>query len=382
MDRELGLNILSDIMRWDDERAQREFQWLRLMARLKYDGYRDFLAGVRFFETLAHWLQQFEPEERETAYQFVRRKLVYIGSAEINHLADRFYHQEVEDHLLRAASQQCGVPPYRVWTNTAATEEFERQKRKMLFMALSDGARMDVIRHANVRNLSNEQFVGVTQADDEKWEDLLKELRKDLKDDSARFSSIYLIDDFTGSGNSLLRPVDKKEGDWKGKLMRFRTSIQKLTENKIADNRYLEGGWRLRVHHYIGGYDAKVKIAEREAAARRRYEGEGWFNAVKFSFGMELRKDFPIQSEGNGNEDFIALTDKYYNPSIEDRHTDVGGVKIISLGFGACGFPLVLEHNTPNNSVALLWAEADSGEKDGVKYRAMRPLFRRRPRHF
>jgi len=377
MDQELGLNILSDIMQWPDDRARQEFRWLRLMARLKYDGYRDFLAGVRFFERLAHWLQQFQLDERETAYQFIRRKLVYIGSAEVTHLAKRFYHQEVESRLLQTVSQRCGIPTYRVWTDAAAIEEFGRQKRKTLFMALSDGAGIDVIRHANVRNLSNEQFVGVTQADDEKWDDLLKELRRDLNDETAKFSLVYLIDDFTGSGNSLLRPDDKKKDEWKGKLMRFRTSIKKAT-----DNPYLDNGWALCVHHYIGGYEASENVKTREAAARRRYESEGWFNAVNFSFGMILPKNCPIQSEGNGNEDFIVLTDKYYNPSIQDRHTEVGGVKKITLGFGACGFPLVLEHNTPNNSVALLWAEAEPSEKDGTKYPEMRPLFRRRPRHF
>lgn len=376
MDWELGLNILGDIMQWSDDRARQEFLWLRLMARLKYDGYRDFLAGVRFFESLAHWLQQFRMDERETAYQFIRKRLVYIGFAEMTHLAELFYHQEVEGRLLQAVSQRRGIPTYRVWTDAAANEEFRKQKRKTLFMALSDGARIDVIRRANVHNLSNEQFVGVTQADDEKWDDLLKDLRKDLSDDSAKFSFVYLIDDFTGSGNSLLRPHEEKEGEWKGKLIRFWKSIR-----EIAD-KYLENDWALCVHHYIGGYEASENIKRREAAARRRYEGEGWYNAVNFSLGMPLPKNCPIQSEGNGNEDFIALADKYYNLSIQDRHTAVGGVEKIALGFGACGFPLVLEHNTPNNSVALLWAEAEPCEKDGTMYPEMRPLFRRRTRHF
>ena len=35
--------------------------------------------GMRFIESLATWLQQFKPEERETAYAFVRHTLVYIG---------------------------------------------------------------------------------------------------------------------------------------------------------------------------------------------------------------------------------------------------------------------------------------------------------------
>ena len=43
------------------------------MARLKYDGYRDFQASMRFIESLATWLQQFEPHERETAYALAAR---------------------------------------------------------------------------------------------------------------------------------------------------------------------------------------------------------------------------------------------------------------------------------------------------------------------
>ena len=78
-------------MRWSDERALDEFQWLRLMARWKYDGYSDFLAGVRFIESLVTWLQQFDIEDRELAYKFVRKYLVYISQSEIKRLVEIFY---------------------------------------------------------------------------------------------------------------------------------------------------------------------------------------------------------------------------------------------------------------------------------------------------
>ncbi len=47
MKRERALKVLSEIMRWDGERADHEFAWLSLMAQIKYDGYRDYLAGSR-----------------------------------------------------------------------------------------------------------------------------------------------------------------------------------------------------------------------------------------------------------------------------------------------------------------------------------------------
>jgi hypothetical protein len=47
------------------------------------------------------------------------------------------------------------------------------------------------------------------------------------------------------------------------------------------------------------------------------------------------------------------------------------------LGYKECALPLILEHNTPNNSISLLWAETTGAH--GAH--AMRPLFRRVTRH-
>src|SRR3954470_8345888 len=101
MKEDLALKVLSQIMHWDDERARQEFAWLKLMSRLKYDGYRDFQAGMRFLESLSVWLSQFGPEERETAYDFVRNTLAYVGPAELQRLVDLFYPRSVRDRLNR-----------------------------------------------------------------------------------------------------------------------------------------------------------------------------------------------------------------------------------------------------------------------------------------
>lgn len=59
MNQDFVLKTLSTVMNWETDRARLEFAWLRLMSRIKYDGYQDFLAGMRFIETLADCLQQF-----------------------------------------------------------------------------------------------------------------------------------------------------------------------------------------------------------------------------------------------------------------------------------------------------------------------------------
>ena len=96
---------------------------------------------------------------------------------------------------------------------------------------------------------------------------------------------------------------------------------------------------------------------------------------------MTLPHDLPINTNGERHDKFIELTEIYYDPVLRTKHTDVGGVTHLGLGYGGCALPLVLEHNTPNNSVALLWADTDGGIRNGVPVSAMRPLFRRRQRH-
>ena len=65
-----------------------------------------------------------------------------------------------------------------------------------------------------------------------------------------------------------------------------------------------------------------------------------------------------------------SIIETYYDPSAKDMHPEWGGD--VPYGYKECGLPLVLHHNTPNNSLFLLWAE------DSAK---VRPLFPRISRH-
>lgn len=365
MNGNLALGLLSDLMGWSDERSRDEFEWLRLMSRLKYDGYRDFCAGMRFVESFANWIQQFQsPDERNIAYRFVRERLVYLGPAEMGHLVELLYPNHVRPRLGLAIAAKKDVPLYRVWTQPDSKSEFELLRRRTLFMSLSDGAHLDLFRRANSGVISNEQVVGGIQISDDKWRDLLANLRADLNDEGALFACVYVVDDFAGTGKTLIR---KSDDQWKGKLKRFRESSAEHLPT------HFEEDWTLCVHHHVATHEAKLKMVEREAAARSALGKANWFPRVEFSFGMVLPEAWPITRETDAP--FWDLTEKYYDEAVESKHTAVGGTDM-RRGFGGCGLPLVLEHNTPNNSVGLLWAETD-----GKTGHPMRPLFRRRDRH-
>ena len=378
MNQDLGLKVLGHIMNWPDDRARQEFNWLKLMARLKYDSYRDFRAGMRFIESLVTWLQQFEKiSERETAYKFVRRTLVYIGPSEMQRIVEQFYPRFVRDRIARMVADECDIPLYRVLSDENAKVAEKRLRRQTLFMGLSDGARVDTIRHTNSGILNNEQIVQVIQINIEKWENLLNDLRRELRDPNARFRIVYLIDDFAGTGTSFLRFNEKRE-KWEGKLIRFKDSVESVSRQC----KLFEENWKLCIHHHIASRFAVESIASQLEKIKATDDFcNGWDPDIDSSFGMIFPSEFPINTVPGRHDDFIELTQTYYDSEIQTRHTKIGGVCHLGLGYGGCALPLVLEHNTPNNAIALLWAATNGSIRNGVKMPAMRPLFRRRERH-
>lgn len=367
MKQELARRCLSQLMGWDAPRARSEFAWLDLISRLKYDSYRGYFAGARFVESLLDWLQQFEEaSEREVAYKFVRERLVFVGSSELQHLVELFYPETVRELLARAIAKQAGIPEYLIWSRADLKAEYNQLLRQTLFLGISDGARLDTLRRVNVGIIRNEQVVPTIEFDDARWASLTKDLRKSLGNEDAKFRFIFLVDDFTGSGLTFLRR--DADGRWTGKLVRFWESVKKrIGDGSVAPD------FQLVVHHYLASADAEAKIPSRtEGAARER--GTDWYPSVTYRFGATLPDTLPVSREGD--PDLVKLVDNHYNPSIMTASMKVGG-EDGRLGFAGCGLPLVLEHNAPNNTVALVWAEAEKTDE----HPEMRPLFRRRQRH-
>ena len=371
MNQELGLRVLSQVLGWDDDRAREEFSQLSILARYKYDSYRDFVAGARFIEKLAEWLQQFALADRDAAYRFVQQNLIYLTPSEINHLVELCFPERLQPALRSATAADLQIKPYLVWADEESAAAYDRLRRSSLFIGLSDGARIDAFRRANAGIVSNEQVLLALEISDEKWEQVLKDLRDDLKDPTAKFKMVFLVDDFAGTGSTLIR-YDEEKRRWKGRLEKLWENISEKLETHFTCD------WRLHIHHYIATQRAKGYILDSEQKRRADANGSPWLPTIDYSFGTVLGNSLSVSVESHA--EFFRIMEQYYNPSIQTKHTDVGGSENIANGYGGCGLPLILEHNTPNNSIALLWAECDKTTAEpGAP--AMRPLFRRRQRH-
>jgi hypothetical protein len=201
--------------------------------------------------------------------------------------------------------------------------------------------------------MSNEQVFHAYDVSDAKAEDMVAELRKDLApilgrdptEEEARFQNVVLLDDFSASGTSALR--EDGNGGWKGKIARIIEIIEGDSKFGAA---VAKDGVRIVVILYIAAEQAIEHITSR-------------LRQLPFSRGEILFSVIQPLGPGARLDDIrdraildLARQDRYFDSSVDDVHGSVGRTSK-RLGFADCRLPVVLSHNTPNNSIFLLWAE-------------------------
>ena len=342
----LAERLLAEVMHWSAEDVAAERPDLQALATYKYDQYQQFSPGMHFIESLAIWLSNFkDASERVTAYQFVKDRLVFVSEAEMRQLVEMSYSDFIRNILVQKVAIDLGIPGYHV-ARIAISDEFKKAERKSIFLGLSDGARVDFFRR--IAGLSNEQVYATYQLSDEKAADMVKELNQDLTlhfhDHQSKdsFNNLFLLDDFAGSGRSLLREED---GEIKGKLIKcLRTLVASNSRTNLLDLDALT----VHVVLYMATQRAISSIEQR----------------IKSSWPVDLPQcsvkaiyvlDDSVRVTSERDTEFNQLLKEYYDDAIMDKHLRKGGDDVIH-GYAESSLPLVLAHNAPNNSVYLLWA--------------------------
>jgi hypothetical protein len=349
---ELAEELLSTIMGWDQEQLAEHGQNLQALAQVKYDEYEGFGPGERFLESLARFLYQFDSiEQRRLAVNFVLNQVVFVSKAELDHLIGLVYPDIVRPLIRERVASEIGIPPPHVKSITRHVA-FRELQRKTLVVGLADGARLERLRRASPE-LSHEQFYLVADVSPEVGKDMCKELDKALTKlqlpGPAKFRQVLLVDDFYGSGFTLIRKTD--EG-WKGKLIDARDNLARLKEAGT-----LTPDCGVTVVVYIASQIAHDYVREQMTAA-----GLNWSLRVVQVLGNDSRVSDP---------DVIRLCQEFWDPILKDEHKGSA-----PLGFRDVALPLVLFHNTPNNSVCILWADTSEVD-DSLRRQALFPRYER-----
>ena len=124
MNSNLASLLLSSVMSWDYVRLNSERPELEFMGSMKYDAYDRFMPGTRFMSSLVQWLNQFDKEDRATVLNFVKKKLVFISSPQMNYLVDLLYDSQIRPILLRKATENAQMPSYML-CNKKVQKQYE-----------------------------------------------------------------------------------------------------------------------------------------------------------------------------------------------------------------------------------------------------------------
>lgn len=386
---QLAERLLARVMGWMPEDIARERPVLQAMAAYKYDEYQQFSPGMRFVESLALSLSDLNTlAERNIFYEFVKTRLIFFSAAEINHLVAIAYPDFVRPRLLRQVAEEQGLNPWHV-AKVAGTDAFRVRERKCLFLGLSDGAQTDAFRRSSSPHIGHEQVLQSYEISLSRVEKLLEKLRTDVatieatelkepvtpdanksrkgclpiplfsKKSPARFRTIVLLDDFSASGTSYLRI---KDGVFKGKVGDFHRDLTD-PDNPMSQLVNLKDVEILLVL-YMCTEQARAHLNTALDELCRPHN-------IPFDILVVHPIDPTVCLQPGHGDAIEKILDDYYDATaMEDEHTREGKTDL-KFGFAGCGLPLVLSHNTPNNSIYPLWS-------DKAK---MRPLFPRVSRH-
>jgi hypothetical protein len=337
------------------------------MAAYKYDEYQQFSPGMRFVESLARWLYQFATiEERRRAYEFVKTHLVFCSTSELTHLVESAYPDHIRPILLRRLAHELGMNPRHVGA-VAGRPEFAIFQRQCLFLGLSDGSRIDVFRRAN-QELNHEQIWQTYELSESRVQKLLEKVAEHVGTLShsgpvtCKFRTVVLLDDFSASGSSYFSYKAKTDGSWAGKVAEF---VQRLASSsdpvaRLVDLKDLEVITLL----YVATEQARDYLRER---SRKMLDGNGVRSHVEV---VQLIPKY-VQLTPAKENPVGDLIDKYYDHDVFDTNLAKGGTTDAKYGYAGCGLPVVLHHNTPNNSLALLWSY------EGMNVRGLFPRVQR-----
>lgn len=174
---------------------------------------------------------------------------------------------------------------------------------------------------------------------------LLTEIRKAPKQPKveAKFNLVWLLDDFSGSGNTYIR-YDTETSKFKGKIKKI---YERLHQGDLIDPEHYEV--------FLLLYAATRQAIDHIEYWTERFTSEYGYKPLQLRVLCTIEPGVSISKVASDELQALLMNSQYYDHKSFDKHMAVGGTNNANLGFAGCALPVVLAHNTPNNSVYILW---------------------------
>jgi len=203
-----------------------------------------------------------------------------------------------------------------------------------------------------------------------------KELEKDLEtkilsrppnNEEVKFRMIFLLDDFSGSGISYFRK-DLRKNRPTGK-------IKKIIGRFAGVN-----GDEHDLQSIVNLDDLQIwvilAVSTNQAIERLQNTTTEWLRdeGLNIKINITAIQIIPesVKIDPKRQDGIVNLLMKYFDSDVIDGHYQKGRYEKPFLGFDECALPLILSHNTPNNSLPLLWFEPSQSKYHGLFPRVSR----------
>jgi hypothetical protein len=201
---------------------------------------------------------------------------------------------------------------------------------------------------------------------------MIKKLQEDCGE-NIKFRLVFLIDDFCASGTTLIR-YNEKDDKLSGTL--------KQLEKKTYPVKSVDQGVTIwsepTLLDMLLEEGCSVYLCPLLATKKSKNHIEKYLPRLESLLKNLIVKPAAILNENlqfnDTTSDIGKLCEKYYQDRMEDKHT-----KNVMFGYSGCGLPVVLHHNTPNNSLYILWNRRAAEPSGNAP--AFEPLFKRIERH-
>ena len=362
MESESADTLLKTIMEWTTDDTTRELANLQALADYGYDDYQQFKPGMRFIESLAGWLDRLPQDKKKAAFDFIKNRLLFITRSQMEQIVSTAYPDHILPFLINQVSEESikSIPRWNV-VEIFQSKAFKILHNQCLFTGLSDGSQIDIFRRSNSK-INHEQVSRTHEINGSRAIKIKKKLMERLEsftneNPSPYFRNVFLLDDFSASGISYLYEDLTEPHNASGKIASFYNSIkdEKDPLSKLVDLEDLHVCLIL----YVATKDAKKYLKE---------FGEKLFSPIPFSIMVIHTICDDVKYQENENQGFTELIkDKKYGwEDMSNIHTVKGDETNQYLGFDGCALPLILHHNTPNNSLPILHRNDNRTEFKGL----------------
>ena len=342
--------LLKTIMDWSIDDVLNKLPDLQALANYGYDDYQQFKPGMRFIENLANWLNRLPNDKKNTAFEFIQDKLLFITRSQMEQIVSIAYPYYIVPLLLNQVSKESikKIPRWNIAKLLKSTE-FQILHNQCLFTGLSDGSQIDIFRRSSSK-INHEQISRTHEINKSRSRKIQESLEArlnhfKLKKQVNYFRNVFLLDDFSASGTSYINKKSLKTSKITGKIASFHDSITNICDP---------------LSNLVNLNDLKVYlvlyIATETAQKYLQTEGKKIFRLIPFSVIVIHTIPDDIKYDENLNKKFTELIkEKEYGwDKIHTEHTAQGDETKPYLGFDLCALPLILHHNTPNNSLPIL----------------------------